>query len=130
MAALFGSWSAWEGELTDQAEERKGTHSGPTGSKRAGQTRFSPADPDKFSLMGIQRRPAIASSCPLFLDALRSLAHRCLVRVSEGQPVKSEEQYPLGSSQAPLMITLAKAGAAGGETVSWKLKLLMQKQRG
>ncbi|KAJ1177276.1 hypothetical protein NDU88_002537 [Pleurodeles waltl] len=80
--------------------------------------------------MGIQRQPAIASSCPLFLDALRSLAHHCLVRVSEGQSAKREEQCPLGSGLAPIAITLAKAGAAAGETVSWKLKLLMQKQRG
>ncbi|KAJ1123730.1 hypothetical protein NDU88_002198 [Pleurodeles waltl] len=42
--------------------------------------------------MDIQRRPAIASGCPLFLDALCTLAHRCIGRVRE-------EQCLLGSGQ-------------------------------
>ncbi|KAJ1130001.1 hypothetical protein NDU88_008360 [Pleurodeles waltl] len=38
-----------------------------------------------------------------------------------GSPRKNDKQCPLGSGLAPLAITLAKAGAAGGGTVTWKL---------
>ncbi|KAJ1205638.1 hypothetical protein NDU88_001066 [Pleurodeles waltl] len=51
----------------------------------------------------------MASGCSLFLDALRSLAHCCLVRISDGQSAKNDKQCPLGSGLAPLAITLAKA---------------------
>ncbi|KAJ1154526.1 hypothetical protein NDU88_007277 [Pleurodeles waltl] len=63
----------------------------------------------------------MASGCSLFLDALRSLAHCCLVCVSDGQSAKNYKQCPLGTGLAPLAITLAKAGVAGGGTVTWKL---------
>ncbi|KAJ1105853.1 hypothetical protein NDU88_003257 [Pleurodeles waltl] len=64
--------------------------------------------------MDIQRRPAIASGCPLFLDALCTLAHGCICRVHG-------DQCLLGSGPTHLAVWLARAGASGRESESpWR----------
>ncbi|KAJ1131186.1 hypothetical protein NDU88_009525 [Pleurodeles waltl] len=72
---------------------------------------FEKADPDKVSFMGIQSRPAMASGCSLFLDALRSLAHCCLVCISDGQSVKKRQAVPTRLRPSPPRDNVGKSGS-------------------
>ncbi|KAJ1204620.1 hypothetical protein NDU88_000060 [Pleurodeles waltl] len=70
----------------------------------------------------------MASGCSLFLDALRSLAHCCLVRVSDGQSAKKRQAVPTRLRLSPPCDTVGKSGSSWRRDCNLEAKL--KKQRG
>ncbi|KAJ1180623.1 hypothetical protein NDU88_005843 [Pleurodeles waltl] len=69
----------------------------------------------------------MAFGCSLFLDALRSLAHCCLVCVSDGQSAKKRQAVPARLRPSPPHENIGKSGSGWKRDCNLEAKL--QEQR-
>ncbi|KAJ1160549.1 hypothetical protein NDU88_001046 [Pleurodeles waltl] len=69
----------------------------------------------------------MASGCLLFLDALRSLAHCCLVRVSDGQSSEKRQAVPARLRPSPPRDNVGKSGSGWRRDCNLEAKLRKQK---